>query len=77
MEEKHCLTKDEKPSFKHIIENKIEALEEEKHLEEEFYKNNGLYHERDVADIEEELEVARKVLKNLNSVPECGKRAAI
>lgn len=76
MEEKHCLLKDEKPSFKHILEGKIEALEEEISLETEFYKEHGLYHERDVADIMDELAVAKKVLKNLDSIPECGKRTA-
>lgn len=75
-EEKHCLLKEEKPSFKRILEGKIDALEEEISLETEFYKEHGLYHERDPADIAEELDIAKKVLKKLDNIPECGKRIA-
>lgn len=75
-EEKHCLFHEEKPSFKHILEQKIEALEEEIELETEFFKENGLYHERDVADIAEEIDVVKRVLKHFESIPECKKPAS-
>ena len=69
--------KEEKPSFKHILEQKIEALKEEIKDEAEFYKENGLYNERDPSEIEEEINIAQKVLKNLEKIPECGKKSAM
>lgn len=71
MKEEHCVNKAEKPAFKHILEGKIKALEDEIKDEEEFYKENGLYNERDPADIMDEIQVAKRVLKTLDEVPDC------
>jgi hypothetical protein len=75
MKEEDCLLKEDKPAFKNILIRKIEALKEEMEQETGFYKENGLFHERDVADIADELEIATRVLKKLDSIPEC-KRAS-
>jgi hypothetical protein len=77
MDEKKCLLKEDKPAFKHILEQKIEALKEEIKDENEFFKENGLYNERDVSDLAEELDVAERVLKHLDTIPECGKKSAM
>jgi len=66
-----CIPMEDKPRFAHILKEKIEALEEEKQLETDFYNEHGLYHEQDVADIEDKIEIAKRVLKNLDSLPVC------
>lgn len=70
-EEKSCLLEKERPLFKKMLESKIRMLQDEIALEEEFYKENGLFHNRDIGEIEEEIELVKKVMKNIDKLPVC------
>jgi len=70
-EPEQCILEEQKESFKKMLTVKQEALKEELEFEKDYYAKFGLYSNRDTEEIENELNIVKKVLVNIDEIPKC------
>jgi len=70
-EPEQCLVEEQKELFEKMIKDKQISLEEELEKEKQHYEKYGLFSNRDTEEIEKELEIAKKVLNNIDNIPKC------
>lgn len=69
MEEKQRLPKEQKEIFGKMLKDKRLSLEEELEKEKQHYEKYGLFNNRDIEEIEDQLRIVNNVLKNFDSLP--------
>lgn len=72
-EDKQCLRESQKEFLEMLLKKKIEILKEEYENEKEIFEKTGFYSNRDLEEIEKELDTAKKVLNNIDNLPKCKK----
>jgi len=68
-----CIKENEKEFAQKLFNTKKETLEEELVLEKKHFEETGLFSNRDVEEIEDELKAVNYVLKNIDDLPKCSK----
>lgn len=71
MEEGQCVNDGSKQLLENLLTKKIEVLEEELKNEKSIFEDTGFHSNRDTEEIERELEIAKKVLANIDNLPIC------
>lgn len=66
-----CLRDGEQEFARNLFETKQKSLEEELVREKEFFEQFGLYSNRDVEKIEDDLKKVKTIVNNIDSLPKC------
>lgn len=66
-----CIRESEKEFARKLFESKKEALEKEREVEEKHYAETGLYSNRDLEEIDDEMKAVQWVLNNIDNLPRC------
>lgn len=66
-----CVYDEQRDLLENLLKKKVEVLEEELENEKSIFEDTGFHSNRDTEEIEKELEVAKKVLKNIDNLPKC------
>ena len=68
-----CILEEQIDRFKQMLIDKQEFLEEELKMEKEHYEKHGLFSNRDLEEIENDMKIVKNVLNNMDKIPRCKK----
>lgn len=69
--EDQCVNDSQKELLEVLLTKKVEILKEELKNEKSIFEDTGFHSNRDTEEIEKELEIAKKVLANVDNLPKC------